>query len=253
MIFMSQIGSNGKLGNQMFQWAALFGISKAHNDEEFVFSPGRLLDIFKITDGINFENYKAEGPKFIYQERSFDFAPECVDPRAIVSGIDFRGYFQSELYWKHSKDKLLKQFTFKKPYKFENEYDFVSVHVRRGDYLQLQNTHPCPTVEWYEEQMNKFENRKFVLFSDDIQWCKSAFSQLDKEIFFVDNVENDFEELSLMTTATDAIIANSSFSWWGAYLGPHQRNGRVIAPKKWFGDAGPKKWDSIYCVGWEIA
>ena len=112
--------------------------------------------------------------------------------------------------------------------------NLCSIHVRRGDYLGLPNHHPACPLEYYEEAMKQMDDSKiFLVFSDDFGWCKENFTN-SNVIFIEDN--KDYIDLFLMTLCQNNIIANSSFSWWGAWLNQNE-NKKVIAPNKWFGKA----------------
>lgn len=112
----------------------------------------------------------------------------------------------------------------------------VSLHVRRGDYLKIQDCHPVLHKEYYEEAIKLLGNdRKYAIFSDDPDWCRVNLN-IPNSVIVRGNT--DEEELYMMSLCSDNIIANSSFSWWGAYLNlnPHKR---VVAPLRWFGPKLP--------------
>jgi len=123
-----------------------------------------------------------------------------------------------------------------------------SMHIRRGDYLNLSNFHTNLDMSYYNTAMqivrHNVPNSKFVVFSDDPAWCKSI---MPAEI----HVDDSSQEISLcmMSLCPMHIIANSSFSWWGAWLSKSQA---VAAPKQWFGNDGPKTWQSVYEQGWVV-
>ena len=155
-----------------------------------------------------------------------------------VDGTEYVGYFQSEKYF----DKDLAQWLFMPSDKIKAltlEYDRLfkgttcSVHVRRGDYLKLSHIHPVLDISYYNEAFSIMERQsidKYLVFSDDIAWCKENF--IGEKFVFIE--EKDYIALFLMAKCTHHIIGNSSFSWWGAYLG---NVGMVIAPKKYVCDA----------------
>ena len=122
----------------------------------------------------------------------------------------------------------------------------MSVHVRRGDYLKLSHIYRILNEDYYNTALKKFEHHTPVFISDDIDWCKNTFSDLDNAVF-VEN-ETQFVDMCVMTMCNAHIIANSSFSWWGAWLG----GGKTIAPKNWFTENGPPNWEDIYCDEWEL-
>jgi len=111
--------------------------------------------------------------------------------------------------------------------------DRVCVQVRRGDYVGNPFYVDLMQTDYYERAMAMFPNRKFLVFSDDIKWCKKQ--DIFKECDFNDNGE-DWEDINRMASCHGHIIANGSFGWWGAYLSPHGEP--VIAPsvKLWYND-----------------
>jgi hypothetical protein len=127
--------------------------------------------------------------------------------------------------------------------------EYISIHVRRGDYLHQQYHHPICSAEYYSQAIDLInENIPIVIFSDDINWCKENI----KADFYIENNKN-YEDLYLMTKAKHNIIANSSFSWWGAWLNKNPDK-IVVAPGIWFGegylhldlsDLIPEEWKVI--------
>ena len=102
-------------------------------------------------------------------------------------------------------------------------------------------------MEYYSQAMKHFPDTNFIVFSDDIQWCKENFK--GEEFTFIE--EDDYIELYLMSMCRHNIIANSSFSWWGSYLNQNEDK-IVIAPSKWFGTDGRLKTENIYGEGWIV-
>ena len=156
------------------------------------------------------------------------------------------GYFQSPKYFDHRRKEILKLFS--PPPGIElnlpTEYldiikrdDTVAIHVRRGDYLKGVNKdifHQLPESSYYKDALARFDQKKhhFVIFSDDTEFAQKmhAFEGL-KNLAFVKGLKTH-EDLYLMSRCKNHIIANSSFSWWGAYL---SENRNVVCPAKWFG------------------
>jgi hypothetical protein len=177
------------------------------------------------------------------------------------------GFWQSEHYFKAIRNEIIKDFTIKKAPSQKNEAlleliknsNSVSVHVRRGDYVNnkhYENVHRVLSMAYYEEAIefisHKIENPIFFIFSDDMEWVKANFSFKDK-LYFVDhnNAENAYEDMRLMQNCKNNIIANSSFSWWAAWLNTNDEK-IVIAPKTWYKmkklenkDIMPKEWIKI--------
>lgn len=158
-------------------------------------------------------------------------------------------YVQSDEYFDHHKEEIKKLFgTDIQP------IDQVAIHVRRGSnpsnpdepnysenpfYVNLYST------DYYERAMAEFPDAEFLVFSDDIEFCKAQ--SLFKDCEFSEG-NDEVTDLNLMAGCKGHIIANSSFSWWGAYLSPFTK--KVIAPKEWFSDriervGFPNEWKRI--------
>ena len=118
-----------------------------------------------------------------------------------------------------------------------------SVHVRRTDYLRLQQHHPVLSLEYYREAMNRFSGALFLIFSDDIAWCKDNLKSDSMQ--FIEG-ENPITDMYLMSMCNNNIIANSSFSWWSAWMN-NADDKKVVAPKTWFGPAykDMNTWDLL--------
>ena len=119
----------------------------------------------------------------------------------------------------------------------------VSLHVRRGDYLNLKNIGVLD-VDYYTKAVEyirkNVENPTFYIFSDDLEWCKNSLGFLD-DFIFVDRTQTEIGDLKLMSFCRHNIIANSSFSWWSAWLNQNPKK-IVIAPKGWLlNDPGSNK------------
>ena len=126
----------------------------------------------------------------------------------------------------------------------------ISLHVRRTDYVTSNGFHPVQTVEYYNKAIETIGSYDQILvFSDDINWCKENLNY--DNVLFVENQDN-LEDMWLMSLCDHNIIANSSFSWWGAWLNQN-KDKIVIAPKNWFGsqsnlndlDIIPNNWVKI--------
>lgn len=123
----------------------------------------------------------------------------------------------------------------------------IAIHVRRGDYVNNSFYTDLVKTDYYERAIEMFPSDSFVIFSDDIDWCKTNFNFYKSRLDFSEGKSVD-EDLRLMAGCEGIIIANSSLSWWGAYLG--NKNKKVIYPKAWFGDGVqrvgfPKEWIGI--------
>ncbi len=157
------------------------------------------------------------------------------------------GYFQSYKYFEDIAALLRQEFMIKpqscKAIKLQSGEKLsqknVSVHIRRGDYVTDQKTnlhHGMCSLDYYERAMkfvaSKIANPQFYIFSDDLDWCKANL-KTEHQLEFVDWCQSAPEEIMLMSKCAHNIIANSSFSWWGAWLN-HNPEKIVVAPKKWF-------------------
>lgn len=159
------------------------------------------------------------------------------------------GYWQSEKYFSSFSDIIRKDFSFNAPLVGKNTEishkivgsNSISVHIRRGDYVTDKNTSkiisPC-SIEYYSSAisylMKNIESPTFFVFSDDISWAKKNI-KIDATCFYIDNNigHNSYLDMQLMSLCHHNIIANSTFSWWGAWLNP-RKNKIVVAPKQWF-------------------
>jgi hypothetical protein len=267
-ISFNGLGNAGRLGNQMFQYAAIRGIAANRGFDWMVPPPNAdrcdnygLFDAFKLVNCK--EKNQGEQPKQTISWREFHFNEDIFNN--VQDNVDIDGYFQSEKYFKNIEKEIREDYQFKdewlEPCKeyidsIGNE-KLVFLHVRRGNpnlqgvrgekwsYQLLQQYHPLCKFEYYEEALKEFDDSYQVLvFSDVIDWCKEQpFFSGDRFIFsensnelFNDGASIPYIDLCLMTLCSDAIIANSSLSWWGAWL-INNPNKKVIAPKPWFGPA----------------
>lgn len=176
-----------------------------------------------------------------------------------ISGCCYlTGWFQNEDYFKEYREVILRELRPRERICISSELktilkmdDTVSVHVRRGDYKKANNLLP---MSYYERAVGiikeKIGNPVFLVFSDDIQWVKEHLN-LGGNAFYVTKEEQlkDYEELLVMSKCKHNIIANSTFSWWGAWLNEN-KNKIVIGPRKWFSINGPNANYNIMPVDW---
>jgi hypothetical protein len=248
MLSFNHLGNLGRLANQMFQYASLKGIAN-HRGYDFCIPPKEVFgkkDINVRNDPCNiynvFDLYDKNTIKLVQntvlQERVHNFDEElfinCPD------NVDLFGYYQTEKYFKHIENEIREDFKFdfslyNKCSQFFNESfsssEVISLHVRRGDYVVNPN-HPLQELLYYEKALEKFDtNIPVIIFSDDHEWCKEQDLFKSDRFSISENNSTDFD-LCLMSLCKYHIIANSSFSWWGAWLADSEQ---IIAPKKWFG------------------
>lgn len=254
----------GGLGNYMFQIACAYSYAKKNNKECF-FTTNDAVKIHKYIDSYRenvlknvplIESHGQNGFKR-YNEPTFHFT----EIPNIEGDVYLDGYFQSEKYFNNYSEDIRKLFKFPEKLKGETiihaadkfKDDFngqtCSIHVRRGDYLNSPDHHPTQDVSYYMKAAKKIGmDKKFLVFSDDIQWCKENFPEMDNFIF-IEGLK-DYEDLLLMSLCKHNIICNSSFSWWAAWLNQNSEK-IVIAPQKWFGAAyGHLNTQDLYCEGW---
>lgn len=259
----------GGLGNQLFQYAAARRLAYIHNTalkldlsafetyklhsyhlnhlniEEAIASEGDFAGI----GNIEFSSSGDNSPQAmrVVKERSFNFDPGILD---LPDNVWLIGYWQSEKYFSDIRDILMQEFKVKHEPDARNKdlmnciagCNSVALHVRRGDYINNPHTysvHGTCNIEYYREcitQMSEKVSRPhYFIFSDDPEWVKQNFGFLRHPATIIDHngPEKDYEDLRLMTKCRHHIIANSTFSWWGAWLNPNPEK-LVYTPVKWF-------------------
>ena len=223
-------------------------------------------DICKVTHYIPYYPLSRLVRKILPSPKTVYLDPEYLsfDPAAMQQPGDvyYDGYWQTERYFSDIRDTILDLFTFKNdlsPYSntlFEqiSETDSVSIHVRRGDYTKSPNYKGICDLGYYDRAIRKakelIHSPRFFVFSDDPSWCKGNLDSLIGEapaVYVDGNMGmNSSDDMRLMSSARCNILANSSFSWWAAYL--NQRGDRLaIAPSKWVNDVDSK---DVYLESW---
>jgi|6_EtaG_2_1085325.scaffolds.fasta_scaffold35200_2 hypothetical protein len=256
----------GGIGNQLFQWAYYKAAKEYYNIEsyidisfynnqigvtprEFQLSqfPYIQYDVFDINKIVELKtNIRRISDDFVYRD--------ILHPRRYsqhdINYLD--GYWQIAKYFSCIsniiKENLAPPNTFNKDMILPNS---TSLHVRRGDYVNIPQFHPTQSINYYNKAVESIGTyNKLYVFSDDISWCKDNLHY--KDIIFIED-KKESECLWLMSQCENNILANSSFSWWGTWLNSNS-NKRVIAPKKWFGTGynNKIKYDDIILSNWEI-
>jgi hypothetical protein len=262
MISFNNIGNYGRLGNQMFQYASLKGIARKHGydfcippKENFGTSDLKVRDsgcnIYDVFDLQNNNIIKVTSNKDLkestmnFDENLFETCPD---------NVNINGYFQSEKYFKDIEDEIRKDFMFNESTladanefltKFYPGEDVISLHIRRTDYTEYPNHHPICSLDYYQNALSLIDSLIFyekidekapvIIFTDDEEWVETQ-SLFDSDRFVISQNNTVDFDLCLMSCCDYHIIANSSFSWWGAWL---SKSKGVIAPKKWFGESYP--------------
>jgi hypothetical protein len=259
----------GGLGNQMFQYACGKTVAQRLKaqlclDLSWFYYGNRrfMLDVFpNIRYSVYHENQfvfkkilQRLGFKILYiKESNYSYWPGIND---IKSSVILSGYWQNEKYFSEILTIIRQDFMFPEfdcpeakniAKKIEDAPCSISVHVRRGDYVEDPNTnhtHGICSLDYYKKAIqiviDKNEKKtipKLYIFSDDPAWVKNNFNTLGLPAIVVDiqeHKEKSYHDMHLMSLCQHHIIANSSFSWWGSWLS--SRNGIVIAPRRWFAD-----------------
>ncbi|ATG45006.1 hypothetical protein PhaeoP18_03093 [Phaeobacter piscinae] len=261
---------HGRLGNQMFQYAAgraladRLGVSVALDSRGAELrGEGVLTRVFELdlaTPDIlpplrqraplgyalwrSLGQHLGAGPK-LRREAGLGFNPGFVN---WGDSSYLHGYWQSERYFAQSAERIRRDFTFPEYSNQQNaemaarihETNSISLHVRRGDYLTLA-AHVLCDQAYYEAALAKvldgLEGHPTVyVFSDDPQWAKENLPlPCDKLVVDFNGADTDYEDMRLMSLCKHNIIGNSSFSWWAAWLN-QTPDRRVAGPAKWFGD-----------------
>lgn len=281
------------LGNQMFQYAlyrsflemgydafmdvSSYEISPVHNNYElnhifsvnerfasnkqvakvrrFISEMGplqRLNRKFRLTLGLPW--------KHITEKEFFQFKSEIFH---LKGSYYLDGYWQNEGYFEGIEKTIRREFKFIPPLDERNNAisekirstNSVSVHIRRGDYINNPLYNGICTEDYYQNAIQiingKLNNPSFFIFSDDIQWCKSNFNLSNFQFVEGNEDVNSYIDMQLMSLCKHNIIANSSFGWWAAWLNNNPEK-IVIAPEKWMNgnfcskDAVPESWIKIH-------
>ena len=284
MLAFNQMGNLGRLGNQMFQYAAVRGIS-AMRGYEFGIPPfeAKRVDNYSLHRAFTLESVRSSnlsvldrGHAPVVIEKHFEFDEEL--HRMCPNDVSLFGFFQTEKYFKNIEMDIRRDFTFhdsiltpcKEMIDSLDEAPLF-LHVRRGDpnlvdargfkwsYPECSGQHPPQPVEYYEKALKEFpEDQPIVVCSDSPEWVnEQEFFSDDRFLVseptdkYPDGSFEPFVDLCIMSLCSGAIIANSSLSWWGAWL--QNGRGKVVAPQQWFGpDYKDKNTKDLYCPEWIV-
>ena len=282
----------GGLGNQMFQYAmykslekkgklvkldskSFYETKKEHNGYEleriFDIKPNKPTkeDLEKFDENNISTLFKIKrklfgDKKFVYDTKEYVFNKDVYK----LKNSYLNGYWQSIKYFEGIENDIKKDFRFKnqldnKNLEILNEIEnsnSISIHIRRGDYMcpENYNMYGCiATPTYYKKAIKvieeKVENPTFFVFSNDMDWVKKNI-QINSRVFYIDinSGNGSYKDMQLMSNCKHNIIANSSFSWWGAWLNEN-KNKIVIAPKKWINreDVDSNKIE-LFCEGWTL-
>jgi len=244
---------HGRLGNNLFNIATGLSLSKKLGTDLTIGKTTQAGHRGTIPVDLSLFDYKfnqIDTPELsnIYNEPYLHYSSIEIQDDTILSGV-----FGSWKYFEDIKEELYsKYFTPSKNVvndlkKYNVSPNALGICVRRGDFLMLQSNHCVLTAEYYQEVINTYFSNNIDsihIFSDDFKWCKTVFGES------VNYVEDTIGvQLFLMTKMKHLIMANSTFSWWGAYLNPN--NGVIVAPDPWLGQAYDNENTSdIYYPTW---
>lgn len=287
---MIKVILSGGLGNQMFQYAAGRALSLKKKstlrvDLQIINKKTRAtkrsfeLAIFNLTPIIKTSFYdklkirsfnllrKQNNPNTRIFDIFCDEKAQFFDNRftSLSEKSTLYGYFQNENYFKDISHQLRLDFAFKKALEGKNaeiqntidSHNSISLHIRRGDYLNSNSNLKVLDISYYQKAIqfisNKIENPCFFIFSDDINWVKENLDLKFNHIFVDWNTNQDsYIDMQLMSLCKHNIIANSSFSWWGAWLN-NNPNKFVIAPSTWYkNDKSNNYPDGFIPKGWIV-
>ena len=248
----------GGLGNQMFQYAFGRTLSLKYNmnlllETSFYSNQQgngviRSFELNKFNDlNLNTNITFIEGTLYQLEENTPPNVKLIKNNTYLLNG-----YWQNELYFNEYEDIIKNDFaptekTFNKLITILDSDNVVSLHVRRTDFLKTNGHNQVQELSYYEKAIEEIGiYDKIFVFSDDLQWCKDNLKF--NNMFFIEGLSN-IEDLWLMSLCKNNIIANSSFSWWGAWLNKNETK-KVIAPSKWFKEEINYLSNDIICKKW---
>ncbi|WP_303208129.1 alpha-1,2-fucosyltransferase [Bacteroides oleiciplenus] len=247
---MIYIRLSGRFGNYLFQIATGASLAKKF-DTEFKVVVAPDAEAISIVSRESMWNYVSSFKENIFRE--IEFVHEVPTDVPLYSWRDFPykpipyegtdllvdGYFQS---YKYVDSNLMRQLyavpkeisdKLKQKYGEVLKQSFTCIHVRRGDYLKLPHRFSICSMAYFRKAIRQIgENTLFVIISDDLKWCKKHFK--GQNYVFADKGNSMLEDFYLQSLATNNIISNSSFSWWGAWLNINPDK-KVFYPTPWFG------------------
>lgn len=246
----------GGAGNQMFQFAHAIAYAKKHKTDQVIIVGSK--SVLKHEGLCEFLRDVPKGTQkrcTVVNQVGWMLS-EMRYPDVQSNNVFLRGYYQSSKFFQDA-DVYISTFYMDKLSKylpFRIEPGSLSIHVRRGDYTGLQQFHPVMSRDYYSKALDVLKDAytRVYVFSDDIKWCKSQswLSNLPNVSFPQIGV---YATLACMMNCDYHIIANSTLSWWGAYLSNKRQAGvRVVAPKQWFGPAIHHHTSDMYEPGWII-
>ena len=232
----------GGIGNQLFQVAAGYAYSKRTNKNFYIdssrWSAGQGRHGYDYKNSI-FQNFEYSSPitrdVIGYQEPQFNYT-EIPDKYGSVA---LNGYFQSLKYFEEYQYEFKNMLTLPKVELPLIDGLNVAFHIRRGDYLNYRDIHYVCDTTYFNRCFKYFEGFQINVFTDSPDYVKEEFKH---HSFNLIEGYSELEDLSLISFHDNVVCSNSTFSWWGSFLGG--KKDKIIVPKKWFNDG--RKCDDIY-------
>jgi hypothetical protein len=214
----------GRLGNQFYQISTAYAYAKKHDLEFFVTSNAPNCD----NNAYYFKQFPQRdiGSKQFFEPSDAEgYATFCEIPK--IENVMLYGYWQCFDYFNDYREELLQAFNL--PYNKKEGY--VSLHVRRGDYLELSEKLKLTSLDYYKKAMDLFPNYKFLVFSDDIEWCKTMFTSetFESETFEFSEGKSEIEDLIEMANCEHNIVCNSTFSYAASWFNRNPDK-KVVTP-----------------------
>jgi hypothetical protein len=260
----------GGLGNQLFVIAATYAYCKKYNKNFYItaswkdYSKERpdywdnILSFIKLNRNLVFNSQIKKVKSYEYKSSEYKEIPE------FNHNIILKGYFQSEKYFKEYKNEIRTMLSLPEYYKklanvklakFGEEI-IVAIHIRRGDYLKHPGVYHILSKNYYDNAKKVLEEKIgfrpiYLYFSNDKKWVKEHFI-LEGKDEIIEELK-DYVEFAIMSQCHHFIIANSTFSWWAAYLSNTLERilpKIVIVPENWYGEKWTEDWKDIYPEGW---
>lgn len=242
----------GGLGNQLFQIAATHALS-IENDDNDVYDFNNSLIIFQgkkansYLDTI-YKKIKNKNCSNVKYENSYFESNQTYKKIEYKPNLLLDGYFQSEKYFVNFKDEIINLFDLEDKKEqclnFINKFEkpVTSIHIRRGDYIPYNHIYRILNMDYYSSAVKLFPDHHFIIFSyDQDNWIYENFKGKN---FTVVDFKDEILDFTCMSLCDNNIIANSTFSWWSAYLNKN-KNKKIISPKTWFSSKDMDETDII--------
>ena len=209
MFTYDKLGRNGRFGNQLFQIASTIGMARSFNYD------------------YGFPNWEYQ--KFFVNKL----------PHATSSAESLHGYLQDYKLFRGCEEEIRELFKMKYPP--IDMTDYVFIHFRAYGTEGVERYHPEQTKEYYEKAVEHFPGKKFIVFSDDLEKAKKILPSN-----FIFHSDEEMKDFYMMTQCDGAIISNSTFSWWAAWL----QNKKTVMPLNWFTDKVVYDSSGLYIPNW---